>query len=271
MQKADVTFDGSIPDRYDRFMGPALFDPYARDLAARLADEASRVLELACGTGIVTRQLRSRLADDAELVATDLADAMVQYARAHTPAGGIGASVEFRQADAQALPFENGAFDTVVCQFGVMFFPDKTLAFREAHRVLAKGGSFLFSVWDSLDANFATHTAAGAIRKLFPVDPPLFYDIPFGYHDDALIRPPLAAAGFTGIVREVVPMTMHSHSAREIATGLVTGSPMVTAIRERGTILPEAVVDAVTAALESALGKGAIAAPMQAVVYSARA
>lgn len=270
MKTSDVTFDGSIPERYDRYLGPALFDPYARDLAARLPAGAMRVLEVACGTGIATRHLRAKMPAGARLTATDLSDGMVAFAGTHLPAPAEGAAVEFRAADACALPFADRAYGAVVCQFGVMFVPDKGLCFREARRVLAPGGTFLFSVWDALSANLLTHVVDGAIRALYPVDPPEFYAIPFGFHDDAVIRPLLSDAGFTAITRDTVPAVTHSPSAREMATGLVTGTPMATAIRERGTIATDAVLDAVTAALTARFGAGPIAAPMRAIVYTAQ-
>src|SRR5437870_8968818 len=135
-----ASFTGSVPAFYDRCLGPVLFEPYANDLVARLdVGDDQRVLELACGTGIVTRRLREALPESATLVATDLFDAMLVHARSVVPDAGI----EWQQADAQDLPFADGSFDTVVCQFGLMFLPDKVRGFREARRVLRDGGSLI--------------------------------------------------------------------------------------------------------------------------------
>ena len=270
MNKGDVTFDGGIPERYDRHLGPALFDPYAADLAARVPASAVRVLEVACGTGIVTRRLRERLGAAARITATDLSPDMVRFAASRVAGDSVaGGAVEFRPADACSLPFPDATFDALVCQFGVMFVPDKLAAFREARRVLAPGGMLLFNVWDALAANAVTLVADGAIRGLFAADPPRFYEIPFGFHDDGVIRPLLREAGFRTVTRTEVPMTTRSPSAEDLATGLVQGTPMATAIRERNAVPVEAVTRAVAGALAAAFGAGPLAAPMRAVVYSA--
>ena len=171
MPKADTVFSGSIPALYDKYLGPLIFEPYAEDLAQRLsALDAARVLEAAAGTGIVTRALLRALPGSVAIVATDLNQPMVDHAAAQVSSS----RVTWQQADAQSLPFPDGAFDAVVCQFGVMFFPDKRQAYREARRVLKPGGRFIFNVWDKLECNeFAALVVAAAI-DVFPNDPPLF-------------------------------------------------------------------------------------------------
>ena len=146
----DKAFAGSIPRIYDTHLVPLIFEPYAADLVARLAlRPLARVLEIAAGTGVVTRQLASVLAPHVAVVATDLNQAMLDEAAAR----GTSRPVEWRQADAMQLPFPDGSFDAVVCQFGVMFFPDKPKALSEARRVLKPGGVFLFNVWDRIEEN----------------------------------------------------------------------------------------------------------------------
>ena len=136
MSSSAAGFSGSVPALYDLHLGPVLFEPYASDLVSRLpSGDRLRVLEIACGTGIVTRRLQEAL-PDAAIVATDLNEPMIDYARGAVPAPGI----LWQQADAQALGFDDGSFDVVVCQFGFMFLPDKVQGFREARRVLASGG-----------------------------------------------------------------------------------------------------------------------------------
>lgn len=262
---ADIAFSGSIPERYDRHLGPALFEPYARDLAARLPKSAKRVLEVACGTGIVTKALRAAMPAGGVLTATDLSEAMVSFARSRLPASP---DLEFRPADAGALPFADASYDAVVCQFGIMFVPDKAAALREARRVLVPGGTLLFSVWDAFEHNPASKIAQETVESIFPADPPPFYKIPFGFHDAQAIRGLMDAAGFTHIAIHVVALRTRSPSARDYATGLVTGTPMATAIAERGGMTAEQVTDRVSAALERRFGEGAIDAPMRALVFS---
>jgi ubiquinone/menaquinone biosynthesis C-methylase UbiE len=176
----DASFIGNIPEHYDRGLGPIIFVDYAADIARRAAAcSPTRVLETAAGTGIVTRQLRDFLPAGASLTATDLNPPMIEVARAKFQPDE---RVDWRPADATALPFPDGSFDAVVCQFGVMFFPDKDRSYREVHRVLAPGGRYLFNVWDAHRYNpfgRITHEVAGSF---FPVDPPQFYKVPFSYH-----------------------------------------------------------------------------------------
>src|SRR6185295_12364163 len=164
-----ANFSGSIPEYYDSCMGPAVFEPFAEDLVRRVAGRPpGDVLEIACGTGIVTRRLRERLDPSVRLVASDLSKAMLDYARRKPGSPG---GVEWREADACKLPFADGEFGAVVCAFGVMFVPDRQAAFREARRVLKDGGTFLFSVWDRIEE--VPHGMAGVatLESFFPGDP----------------------------------------------------------------------------------------------------
>ena len=194
MSRADFT--GSLPRHYDACLGPLMFEPYAIDLVERLPMTGEmRVLELACGTGIVTRRLREALPASATLTATDLNQAMVSYARAAVPLAGIS----WQDADAQDLPFPDASFDAVVCQFGIMFLPDTARGFAEAHRVLTPGGTLLANAWHSLDENPAYGALNDALAALFPDDPPSFLHTPYGYHDRSRILADAAAGGFTDV------------------------------------------------------------------------
>jgi SAM-dependent methyltransferase len=186
----DTAFAGSIPKLYERYLVPLIFEPYAADLALRIVPRhPSRVLEIAAGTGVVTRQLAEALPPAVSIVATDLNQAMLNQAAAE----GTSRPVEWRQADALHLPFPDEFFDVVVCQFGVMFFPDKVRAYAEARRVLRPGGQFIFNVWDRIDHNDFANTVTHAVGTLFPDDPPRFLArVPHGYHDLSVIAQDLA-------------------------------------------------------------------------------
>lgn len=268
MQASDAAFSGSIPALYDRCLGPLLFEPYARDLAERVAAIAPRrILETAAGTGIVTAAIVREI-PDVEIVATDLNDAMLAVAagRVRSP------MVTFQQADAQELPFADGSFDLVVAQFGVMFFPDRVRSYREACRVLKKGGLFLFNVWDSLEANPASAAAAAAIADLFPGDPPSFLSrVPFGYHDPIRIEKDLHAAGFDEVVIETVAMRSRAADPADAAIGLAMGSPLRAEIEARDPSRLQEAADAAAAAVRALGGEdGTLDAPMSALVVSAR-
>jgi len=176
----NVLFHGTIPKNYDRYLGPVIFEPFARDIARRLRDrKIQSLLEIACGTGIVTRHLRSTLPRSTEIIATDLNPDMFEFAKSKFRGGE---PVRWQQADASALPFPDKSFDAAVCQFGLMFVMDKEAAVREAYRVLRRAGVFLFNVWDSFDANPFAQIAHTTIASLFDRDPPQFYEIPFSLH-----------------------------------------------------------------------------------------
>ncbi len=269
MATGDTVFAGSIPALYDRFMGPMLFRPYAADLARRLASlNSGRVLETAAGTGIVTEALVAALPPAVEIVATDLNQAMVDFAAAKP---GM-TRARPRQADALALPFDDGTFDVVVCQFGVMFFPDRVAGYREAKRVLGSGGRFLFNAWDSLAHNPLPALLTETVATRFPEDPPRFFErTPHGYHEVDRIRADLAAAGFNNVTIETVTLPSRAASARDAATGFCQGSPLRGEIEARAPGGLQSVTDAVAGALAARFGSGAIEQPMQAHVVIARA
>ncbi len=264
MSEQHVAFVGSIPENYDRYLGPALFEPYAADLVERIkVPDGASVLELACGTGIVTRRLRDHLPPGVKLVATDLNEAMMAYAaRKFRP----GEAIEWKQADAANLPFDDQSFDVVVCQFGLMFVPDKARAVREAYRVLKPGGTFLFSVWDAIEQNDLCHIAHTTISTFFEDDPPNFYEVPFCMHDPEVILSFLTAAGFNDSQVSLVTLPCISPSAVEAATGLVKGNPVRAAIEERNpAALPE-IVEAVAKAVAARCGDNPVRASMQAFI-----
>ena len=194
MSAQDKVFAGSVPKIYETYLVPLIFEPYAADLVSRLKSRnPSRILEVAAGTGVVTRALASALPESTSIVATDLNQAMLDEAAAV----GTRRPVEWRQADATQLPFRDQTFDAVVCQFGVMFFPDKSKAFAEALRVLSVGGLFIFNVWDRIEENEFADTVTMALASVFPTDPPRFLArTPHGYHDPATIERDLTAGRF---------------------------------------------------------------------------
>jgi SAM-dependent methyltransferase len=260
-------FVGSIPPNYDRYLGPMLFHPYADDLAARLVVARNmRVLETACGTGILTERLVRRLAGQGTLVATDLNEPMIAYARKR----GLGeAGLEWRQADATKLPFEDGSFDAVVCQFGLMFYPDKMVGLREAFRVLKPGGRYLFNVWDALEHNIVPKITHETLASFFPSNPPPFYLVPFSLHDTASIYAWLDGVGFRSVEWQSVPKVGVSPTAADAAIGLIEGNPVYGAIMERRPEALDEIKTAVARNLAAQLGGPPLRCPLRAFVFSA--
>jgi ubiquinone/menaquinone biosynthesis C-methylase UbiE len=262
------SFTGSIPDHYDRGLGPVIFVDFAADMARRVAATgATRVLEIAAGTGIMTRRLRDLLPTDARLTATDLNPPMLDVARTKFQPGE---QVDFQPADALALPFPDAAFDAVVCQFGVMFFPDKERSYREVHRVLAPRGHYLFSVWDAHRRNPFGRLAHAIIGGFFATDPPQFYQVPFGYHLIDPIKESLTDAGFADIKVAVLSVEKEIPDAASFARGIIHGNPVIEQIRARGGVEPDRIVEAIAVALRREFGADPGRMPMQTITFEAR-
>lgn len=263
----DKVFAGSIPKLYDTYLVPLIFEPYAADLATRLAARPlSRVLEIAAGTGVLTRALTSTLPASVEVVATDLNQAMLDYASA----AGTARPVEWRQADAARLPFPDEAFDAVVCQFGVMFFPDKPGAFSEARRVLRPGGVFVFNVWDAIEENEFADVVTEALASVFPDDPPRFMArTPHGYHDRRVIERELAQGGFDSPPRfETVAARSRAESPRIPAVAYCQGTPLRNEIEARDASRLEEATDRAAEAIAARFGPGAVDGKIQAHVVT---
>lgn len=268
MAERDAAFVGSIPEKYDRYLGPLFFHDYADEMAARLPVRPGvRVLETACGTGIVTERLLGRLAGTGHLVATDLNEPMLGYAAGRiAPREGL----EWRQADATRLPFEDRSFDALVCQFGFMFFPDKPAGAREAYRVLKPGGRVLVSVWDRLEDNPTPRITHETVAAFFPSDPPKFYALPFSLHDPTVVRVFLEGAGFEDVQWQRLDRVGTSPSAAQAVIGLIEGNPIYDAIMERRPAALDDIKAAVAKNLVAALGYNPLRAPLRAIFFSAR-
>ena len=267
MADSDKVFTGSIPKLYDGVLVPLIFEPYAIDLVNRLQPRSyTRVLEIAAGTGVVTRALASTLPDGVAIVATDLNQAMLDQASA----AGTARPVEWRQADAMQLPFGDAEFDAVVCQFGVMFFPDKAAAFAQALRVLRPGGTFIFNAWDRIEENEFADTVTTALEQVFPADPPRFLArTPHGYHDLRVIERDLAQGGFTGTARiETVPARSRADSPRIPAVAYCHGTPLRNEIEARGAKRLDEATDIAAQAVARRFGSGRVDGKIQAHVIA---
>jgi len=259
-------FIGTIPEHYERGLGPVIFADYAADIARRVAAAApARVLETAAGTGMVTRQLRNQLPTSSSLTATDLNDAMLDIARLKF---APGERVEFRTADATELPFADAGFDAVVCQYGVMFYPDKAKSYREVRRVLAPKGRYVFNVWDSHAHNPFGRVAYETVAGRFPADPPQFHRVPFGYHQIDEIKESLLAAEFVDIRASVLRFEKPVPDVALFARGLIAGTPLSDQLRKRDTD-PEQIIEGLKLAFERELGLPQRPLRMQAIVFEA--
>ncbi|VTU18259.1 Demethylmenaquinone methyltransferase [Variovorax sp. PBS-H4] len=270
MAEIDKVFAGSIPKLYDTLMVPLIFEVYGASTAELVASfSPGSVLETAAGSGVVTRALAPRLGPDARYVVTDLNQPMLDYA-----AGRQGADrrIEWRQADALHLPFEDAAFDIVCCQFGAMFFPDRVAGYAEARRVLRPGGRLVFSVWDRIEENAFADEVTDAVAAVFPHAPPRFLArTPHGYHDVDQIREDLRRAGFTGIDIETRQEESRAPSARDAATAYCQGTPLRNEIEALDAGLLQLATDRATEEIARRHGEGPVAGKIQAHVIVAGA
>jgi SAM-dependent methyltransferase len=264
---SDRSFAGAIPQFYEQYLVPLIFEPYAREMATRVAAlRPSSVLEVAAGTGVVTRQLAAALPSTTSIVASDLNQAMLD----HAASIGTVRAVEWRQADAMKLPFPDGAFDAVVCQFGVMFFPDKAAAMSEARRVLRAGGMFIFSVWDCIEQNEFADAVTTALAEVFPDQAPRFLArVPHGYHDQTVIGSDLARGGFAA------PASFHTDtrlscadSPRIPAVAYCQGTPLRSEIEARAADRLDEATNTVAAAIAVQFGSRRVEGRIQAHVAS---
>ena len=264
---SDSSFSDEVAKLYEATLVPLIFEPYADDLAARARSlEPSSVLEVACGTGVVTRALAAALPTTCAVTATDLNDAMV----AHAEQIGTAHPVTWRQADVMELPFADQTFDVVICQFGVMFFPDRAAAYREVRRVLRPDGAFLFNIWNSIENNEFANVITNALGLLYPEDPPMFLArTPHGHGYPTEIKADVEAAGFLRCTLSQRDDVSAAASADIPAIAYCHGTPLRNEIEARETGGIERATAAATAALRARYGDGEIRGRISAVVVAA--
>ncbi|PWT99462.1 MAG: ubiquinone biosynthesis protein UbiE [Bacteroidetes bacterium] len=262
MGKNDVAFGGSVPQIYDECLGPFLFEPYALDLIGRIpSKKIDSVLEIACGTGRVTKHLRNYFPSKVKITALDLNADMIAIAQRR-----VAGKVEWKVADAQSLPFESEEFELVVCQFGLMFMPDKIKALQEAYRVLKPGGCFLLNTWDKIENNMAPYLAQKIINSFFDNDAPTFYSVPFSMHDMQELGLMLEKSKFKNSEIIMVAKEGISESANNVAKGYIEGNPIIISFNEKNPKLAPAIISRLTEEFELTLGNHPMKSNLQAWV-----
>ena len=263
MSNMNRSFAGSMPELYDRVLVPVMFEPFAQDLAERLHGMTSgHILEIAAGTGVVTRALTRVLSPEVAITATDLNPAMLDRAKSHS---GLD-RVQWQEVDALALPFGDRLFDCILCQFGVMFFPDKQAAFREALRILRPGSRFLFSVWGKREGS-VWEVATNVVGEFLSRDPASLVSPP--YNDIAVVRTELLAAGFARIAVEEITKLVRASSAREAAVSICHSGLVRAAIEAQMPNRLDEITEAATTAITPRFVAGPIESPLNAPPFTA--
>jgi len=266
MKPEYASFTGEIPKRYDQYLGPFIFEPYAIDLASRINTEnLESILEIACGTGRLTNHLIKKLSSNTKLIATDLNEDMLSFAQQKID----NSKVTFQVANAQELPFEDNIFDLLICQFGIMFFPEKLNALKEMARVLKPTGEILFSTWDKIENNPIIYSTSNTIASFFKTNPPEFLTVPFSMFDTQAIENLLQNAGFKNIAIEHIKMTGESPNAEDVTMGFVKGNPILQEIADRDATLPEKIIKAVKNNIIKNFGDKPTKSDLSAWVFSA--
>jgi ubiquinone/menaquinone biosynthesis C-methylase UbiE len=266
-KEKSISFSGNIPMNYDEYLDSLFFEPYAKDMAMRVsALQPAKVLEVACGTGIVTKQLLQALPVETSIIATDINPAMLALAEEKI---GLTGRVFFQVVDAQSLPFNSESFDCVAGQFGVMFYADKRKAYLEALRVLNRGGTFIFNTWDAMLYNPIIQLVKELLDEYFPVNPPSFYNLPFSYFDTNIIKSDLVNSGFSTITTTHLEVTGVGANAIDTAKGLLEGTPVHADIVERGANLLPELIDALSIKLAKLYGAVNLRVPLRAVLVTA--
>lgn len=265
---ADQPFDfsGDVPTRYDEYSGPMFFEPYATEVAHRIdPSSVSVALELASGTGRVTRHLRNVLPSNTILIASDVSIDMLAIAKRKLQ----GVNIDWLTIDAQELPFDDASIDLVVCCFGYMFVADKLKAFREVHRVLRPGGMFLFTTWDKLEVIGASQVYRQIVKKYLTEPVPESYNLPYSMHDSSSIKELLSQAGFLRISIERVTKDSVSPSAKDAAEALTQGGAIYKEIMRRNPEWIGEIKVLVEQDLAEKFGASPMIAPMSALISQA--
>jgi len=268
METTDKTFSGAIPELYDQYMVPMIFQEFAEDLAARVAARSPMsVMETAAGTGVLTRALAPLLSSEARYVVTDLNPPMLAQAQDRQLPDE---RLSWQPVDALSLPFDDGMFDAVCCQFGVMFFPDRVAGYKEARRVLRPGGLYAFNTWDRIEDNEFAHIVEQTLADVFPDDPPVFMSrTPHGYFDTERIRRDVEAAGFSDVEIATIETGSPAPSAMHAAIAYCQGTPFRNEIAARNAELLRVVTDKVAASIAERFGDGPISGRIRGHVVTA--
>lgn len=259
-------FNSAVAPHYDKYQGPIFFEPYAIEISKRIDPTSVKTaLEIACGTGRVTRHLRKTLSPAAKLIATDISPDMLAVAK-----DILGdENIEWQTVDAQQLPFDDNSIDLIVCAFGYMFLPDKVKGFKEAYRVLRPGGKLLFTTWDKLELNGASYIQRTVVAKYLANDVPPTYMLAFSMNNEEELRGWLQQAGFSEVGFESVEQIASGETAKGVTEGLTMGGSFCNMIMERNPDWMPLIKAEIEKQLSEKFGAEPMKSPMRALFTTA--
>ena len=263
-------YGGGAAEIYERHMVPAIFGPWAEDLLALATPKpGERVLDVACGTGVVTRLVAQRVGPTGTVVGLDLNPGMLAVARAVPPRHG--AQIEWREGNVGAIPVADATFDLALCQQGLQFFPDRPAALREIRRVLAPRGRLALSVWRPMQHSSGFEALATALGRLIAPEAAAIMQGPFALGSADELRTLVTGAGFGDVVVQPAAKTLRFPSPEEFVRRYVAATPLAAVVAKANDEARAALITEVDAALKSSVDHDGLAFPIEAHLVLAHA
>ena len=271
-QQAQWQVTGSAAEVYEKELVPAIFRPWA-ELVIDLADpqKGDRVLDVACGTGIIARMVADRVGPTGAVVGVDLNPGMLKVARTVWSSGSrSGAQVEWQEASADKLPFPNASFDVAYCQLGLQFFADRPTALREMRRVLGSAGRLAVMVWGDLDESPGFAVLADALERHVGEAAAAIMRAPFGLSNADQLEALVRNAGFQDVAIQQRVGTVRFPSPERLVLSYVAGSPLAGPVSLADDAAREALITDAINALGEYTSSTELAFPIAAHLLSAR-
>ena len=257
-------------EAYERYIVSAWMGEWAEALVDSAGIEpGARLLDVACGTGVVARKAAPLVGPGSRIVGLDNNEGMIRAAKHFANRDGMN-DLEWRQGDAAAMSFDDGEFDTVLCQQGLQFFPDPTEALKEMGRVLAPGGTLAISVWRSLDRNPYFKILADVIESRLGKQSAAVFHASFSLGNREEVRSLLGDAGFCDIRIRLEVKVARYPSVDEFLPGYLSAIPIAAEIAAMNEADRAEVLRSVTVLLHDYIDDDGLAAPVECHMVTAR-
>ena len=268
-QREQWHLDENPEELFERYLVPAKFGPWAEDLVELAGPQpGERVLDVACGTGVVTRLVAPLVGATGKVVGQDLNAGRIAVARSLSSVPGV--TIEWQESDVSALPIPDATFDLVCCQQGLQFFPDRLAALGEMSRVLVSGGRLAFSVWRSIEHQPGVLAMAKALQRRVGAEASAFRRSPFALGEAEAIDTPMTEAGFRDIViRPTVKMIRFPSAEAFTARYISSVAPLARMVSEVDDSARTALLNDMREALQSYVDADGLAIPTESHLVTA--